>query len=223
MMRSHLVILATLLSSAGAAQTIIADSFADFSGVQGQNGWTYRYYDKTHDATPLSYDYLTEASLMAQYIADHNKWYVHEGEFWTMLGASSAHGNGIVTSGGRTPDEQIAIRRWTSNYSGKAIIAGEVAKISTGGGNGVMAYLKINGVTEYAHWIDANDSTGVAFSVTKTITAGDAVEWWLDPFQSNDLVDLTSYTATVTAVPEPSVLAALACGAMVMLRRRPRK
>ena len=52
------------------------------------------------------------------------------------------------------------------------------------------------------------------------INAGDAVEWWLDPYQADDLFDLSTMNGTVTAVPEPAVLVALAIGLAGFLRRR---
>lgn len=220
-MRATLVVLTGCLACAGSAQ-ILADTFSGFSGVQGQDGWTYRFYDRTADATPGSYDFSTEAQLMPEFNSNDQKWYVQKGTFWTMLGLASAHGNGSVTSGGRTPNEQMAIRRWTSNYAGQVKISTSVAKISTGGGNGVTAWLFVNGAPKQSQWIAGNDWEGSTFEVETVLNTGDAVEWWLDPTQGDDLFDLSTLSGTVTAVPEPAVLAALGIGLAAMLRKRQR-
>lgn len=211
-MRSLFATLFLSLAFAANAQTVIADSLLDFSGTQEAGGWSYRYYDKTNDATPDAYDYQTEAQLMTEYVEDHQKWYVQQGMFWTMIGKNAAHGNGVVTSGGRSAVEQMAIRRWTSDYTGMARISGEVSKINFSGGNGVEVFLRINGVTEHSAWIAGSDFIGTTFTIDRPLHAGDAVEWWLDSYQGNDLFDLTYYTGTVAAVPEPSAVIALAVG-----------
>lgn len=219
-MRFTLVVLTGCLTAAGSAQ-ILADSFYDFGGSQGLNGWTYRYYDRTADVTP-GYDFLSDAWLMPQFNSSDNKWYVQKGTYWTMLGQGSAHGNGVITSGGRSPADHIAIKRWTSSYTGRVKISTSVGKINTNGGNGVIASLFVNGVSFGSQPIAYNDLTGASFDVETTLTTGDAIEWWLDPSEGNDLFDLSRLEGSVTAVPEPKVLAALAIGVAAMLGRRRR-
>lgn len=219
-MRSLLAFVLVVLSASAISQPILADSISDFSGVQGANGWTYRYYDRTNDPTS-GYDYLTDAQLMAQYIADHEKWYVEDGTFWTMLGKVSSHGNGVVTSGGRAQVDHVAIRRWTSDYTGMARIRGEVSKINFQGGNGVQAVVTVNGVIEHTEWIAGGDFVGKAFVLDRPVQSGDAIEWHFDSFQGNDLYDLSYFSGSVAAVPEPSAYIVLAVGLFgFCLRRR---
>jgi hypothetical protein len=210
------------LTFVAAAQPLLADSAFDFSGVQGQGGWTYRFYDRTNDLLP-GYDHEVDAQLMTQYISDHDKWYAEDGRFWTMLGRVSAHGNGVLTSGGRLSVDHVAIRRWTSDYEGMARINGEIAKINFTGGNGVIAELRINGVVESSMWLFGQDFVGKSFSIDRYVRVGDAVEWWLDSNAADDNYDLSYYTGTVAAVPEPATLIALGAGVgSLMLRRRQR-
>lgn len=204
-----------------AAQPILADSVVDFSGTQGYKGWTYRFYDRTNDPV-AGYDYTTDAALMGQFIDEHQKWYVENGRFWTMLGKVSTHGNGQLTSGGRDAADHVAIRRWTSTYEGMARITGEIAKINFTGGNGILAEVRINGVVENSVWLHGEDFVGKTFSIDRFVRAGDSIEWWLDSNQSNDLYDLTYYTGAVAAVPEPGAILAFGLGIGSLLLRRKR-
>jgi hypothetical protein len=195
---SVICIFFAIVGAANAA--ILADSVADFSGVQGQESWYYGYYPGPF--TPADFVQMTVFASNAWFV--DNETVIDPDIYWTVLTPTRAHGNGTTTSGGRTPVEQWAVRRWIAEVTGPVQISGSVAKIGIGG-NGIVARIFVNGTETFTQFIDGMDTTGINYSFLANSSAGDAVDFVLDPSLSNDWSDSTHFTAQVTSVvPEPA-------------------
>jgi hypothetical protein len=177
----------------------------------------------------------TDFKLMSDYepsggslnnITHEPAWYVHDGTYWTALGKDFAHGNGVVTSGGRQNVEQFAIRRWVSDYTGLINVSGHIAKLDPNAtSNGVRGFIQVNGGPGLLdQYVSGSDTTGFSYSFDTYVTAGSTVDIWLDPWQANDHGDSTTFTTTIAAVPEAGTVVTFGVlgilGAMGLYRRR---
>ncbi len=157
-----------------------ANASVGFSGVQGQCGWRYGYQVPT--AT-------TGFQLMLEWNPG-GAWLVDSATLWTQIQREIAHPNGITTSGGRRAIDQWAIRRWESDVAGLVRITGAASK-SSSGGNGVDVRILVDGVQAYAQYVAGTDAVGVSFTLSATVAVGSAIDFVLEPHDSNDLVDAT--------------------------------
>ena len=157
-----------------------ANASVGFSGVQGQCGWRYGYQVPT--AT-------TGFQLMLEWNPG-GAWLVDSATLWTQIQREIAHPNGITTSGGRRAIDQWAIRRWESDVVGLVRITGAASK-SSSGGNGVDVRILVDGVQAYAQYVAGTDAVGVSFTLSATVAVGSAIDFVLEPHDSNDLVDAT--------------------------------
>lgn len=184
-----------LIGQSEAAPVLIADSVTDFAGVQGQNNW---YYGYVQPAT---------SSAFIQMPNYDGSWYIQSGAggYWTILYPTGAHPNGISTSGSRQTIDHWAVRRWASETIGQITISGHLAK-SGSGGNGIVGRILVDGVTLYSQYIGATDTTGVNYSIVATVSLTSKIDFVLDPYQSNDGADSTTFTAQIYGemIPEPS-------------------
>ena len=215
-----LVLTATLHARAAT----LADSVADFSATQGQGGWFYGYYAGTFAPTAFA--------LMPSYTAADQTWAVDrlppDPLYYTVLNPLGGHPNGVVTTGGRAPVEQWAVRRWVSGYSGTVQLSGNVADLNGGGGNGVIGRIFVNGVQAFSADIANADFVGVDYALSLNVGIGTVIDFAIDPKDANDLFDLTRFQATISApVPEPADWALWLAGTVVLgaartaRRRRP--
>ncbi len=176
---------------------LLADSVTEFSGVQGENGWWYGYIEPAGSNT---------LALMPSYVEGGTDpgWYAQlGGVYWTMMDASTMHPNGVTTTGGRTPVEQWAVRRWVSDVEGTVDVVGHFAKLSVDGeSNGVGGYIFVDGVMSWAWYLEGWDDGGVDFAKTFEVHPGSTVDFMLDPWEADDRSDRSTLTAQVWSVPE---------------------
>lgn len=159
-----------------------ADSIVGYSGIQGQCGWRYLYFE-------VASGQLIE---MSAWNPNNQVWYADANLYWTQHQRDLAHPNGVTTSGGRMPVDHYAVRRWVSDLSGPVVIAGVVRKSPGGlGGNGVAARVLQDGQVLLDRVIGGTDGVGVDFTLTTTVAVGASIDLVLDPFQSHDLSDAT--------------------------------
>lgn len=207
MPRARRALMATTLLVAAAlpAQaTTLADSVADFSATQGQGGWFYGYYSGTF--SPAGF------ALMPSYTAADQTWSVDrlppDPLYYTVLNPLGGHPNGVITSGGREPLEQWAVRRWVSGYTGTVQLSGNIADLNGGGGNGVIGRIFLNGAQVFSAEIANANFNGVDYALLVNVVPGTAIDFAIDPKDANDLFDLTRFQATISvAVPEPATWA----------------
>ncbi|MBD2505061.1 beta strand repeat-containing protein [Anabaena azotica] len=167
----------------------IANSQTEFSGVQGQNNWYYGYYDGPF--TSSDFQQMTQFS---------GGWFVQYENYWTFLSSNGGHPNGVITSGGRTPVEHWAVRRWVSEVDGEIQIYGTLAKADVGGGNGIIGHIFVDGVKVWSQSIAGTDGTGVNYQIQTKVKLGSVVDFAIDPKDANDVVDSTSFTAQINAL-----------------------
>jgi hypothetical protein len=182
------------------AAVILADSVADFSETtQGVRGWYYGYVDPVDGATFVQ---MSEMGAVEEYVPRSGEtwpgWFVKRGTYWTQLFKLGGHGNGTITTLGRTPRVQYAVRRWISNFDGNIVITGQVAKIDISpSSNGVDARVEIDGVAVYAVVVEGTDQAGRAYSADATVHAGSTVDFVIDPHAGDDQSDLSRFTGTI--------------------------
>lgn len=175
---------------------LLADSVAEFSAVQGDNGWWYGYLE------PAGANHFVEMPSFVAGGADPG-WYAGTGGvYWTMMDAATMHPNGLVTTGGRQPMEQWAVRRWISEVEGDVQLTGHFAKLSVDGeSNGVAAYVFVDGVMVWAWYLEGWDDAGVDLDKVVPVAAGSSVDFVLDPWNADDRSDRSTFTAQVWTVP----------------------
>jgi hypothetical protein len=93
-----------------------ADSVADFSGVQGQDGWQYGY------VVPSDGPQFIQLPVNGNYSVERgNSWFIDALDapqrYYTHLNAFGGHPNGLVTSGGK-PIEHWAVAVGQARYQG---------------------------------------------------------------------------------------------------------
>jgi hypothetical protein len=196
----------------------IADSVTEFSGVQGQDNWFYGYYAGTF--APSSFQ------QMATFRG--GIWYVDPDPpspfFWTQLNAFGGHPNGVITTTGRDPVEHWAVRRYISEVDGPVYLSGNIADLDGGGGNGIVGRIFVNGAEVYSAAINNGNSGGVDYLVSVDVAVGTVIDFAIDPRASDDRFDNSRFTATVTAVPEPTSFALAASGLIgLTVLGRPRR
>ncbi len=176
---------------------LLADSVAEFSGEQGRDGWYYGYLE------PGGANTFVEMPSYVEGGADPG-WYAGTGGvYWTMMDASTMHPNGVTTTGGRSPVEQWAVRRWISEVDGQIEVKGHFAKLSVDGtSNGVAAYVFIDGEMDWAWYLEGWDDGGVDYDKVLTVAEGSTVDIVLDPWKADDRSDRSTLTAQVWSVIE---------------------
>jgi hypothetical protein len=164
--------------------TLVAYSVIGFSGTQGQCGWSYGY------VAPATSNAFV---LMGEYDATGESWYVQSTVYWTYMSRNIMHPNGLTTSGGRTPVDHFAVRRWVSNVSGAIHISG-VAKKPVGG-NGTIARIKVGSNEVFQE--NVVDDAGVTFDVVTNVAVDMTVDFVIEPNASDDGSDSTEFTAAI--------------------------
>ncbi|MBC7772415.1 MAG: immunoglobulin domain-containing protein [Pyrinomonadaceae bacterium] len=110
------------------------------------------------------------------------------------------HPNGTMTSGGRTPEENWAVRRWIVNATDIVRITGEVWDRAPAAGNGVITRITLSGSPLYEHVINNGETARFAYSVEACIGPGNTIDFIVDPRNNDDQADDTGFTAVITSV-----------------------
>ncbi|MFF1572535.1 hypothetical protein ACFVWR_07280 [Leifsonia sp. NPDC058292] len=161
---------------------------ADFSGTQGENGWSYQMYNGS---------------------AYSNLVYNTAAEKWTPAGQSVPEIRQFDQHPDTTSTGWVA-RAWTAPTSGTVSLRGRILKSdNTGGGNGILARITKNGSQIWpatgTQTIAAGDEyTGVGYALDGvSVNAGDVLR-----FETNEngesSNDKASWTPSVAYVSTPS-------------------
>ena len=197
------------------ADTVVADSFSEFSASQGQNNWYYGYENGAFSA-------YTANNFQQMQFYSPGAWHAgsNSSNPWTQLWADGGHPNGTDTGN----LNQMAVRRWVSEVSGVITLTGDFKDTNPASGNGVQGGIYVNGTQVWLGTI--SNGGGTTFSFSTAVKAGQAVDFVLDP-NGNDYADSTRFTAQITTpVPEPETSAMMLAGLGLlgfMARRRQQK
>lgn len=176
---------------------VVADSMADFSSTQGGHGWSYGYFDGDGPAP------FTEADFEPFPVFDPavppGVWYrlLGTGGYWTAINRTAAHPNALISTAGRTAEENWAVRRWVSPAAMPVTISGHIADTGPGGGDGVLVKIIVDGAQRYQRSIPDGDTAGADYTFNACLRAGDIVDFILTPGPATDQSDGTIFTALI--------------------------
>ncbi|MFT4637907.1 MAG: hypothetical protein ACI8T1_001222 [Verrucomicrobiales bacterium] len=170
--------------------TLIADSIAEFSEVQGENGWTdgYRDLGELPEEAPVDYD------PVADFIPYPQDWWSgvqwdepnDDGDNipWTSQADESAHPNG-TNSGGF---EHWAIRRWVAEKLSdpQPLAIRYHLRATNANGTGTTVQLHINGELKDAILNEGNDIVGEERVYYANVNPGDFIDLALTPVGVDD-------------------------------------
>lgn len=163
-------------TTGGGASTY--DYTAQFSGVQGQDNW----YWLENDGTPMVYEVYTP----------------------TVWQGSDLYGGILQTAwdDGFSPGgKRGVIVRFVVPTAGSAHITGAFFDVDTGGGYGVTAYVKHNGVTLFTRVIANGETTGGDYDLTATVAVGDHIDFVVDNTTSDYRWNSTNLDPVIAITP----------------------
>lgn len=227
------------LGCAGPAAAIpVANSITEFSAVQGQDSWSYGFFNLTAKggaytgADFTAFDTVGGSGAAAiwrasaaQVGADNN--------VFLGINVNGGHPNGI---GPGAQDSNIwAIRRYTSEVSGLVRIDFDLHKenISNPRGGGITGHLFVDGLEVFSSLIDNLDGIGIQDSVFATVNVGSLIDFAIDPLGpgappggdgvASARADGTHFSAVIRVgeIPEPgnALLTGLGLVALFATRR----
>ena len=165
--------------------TVLADTLRDFSSTQGYNGWTLGYTIAGANFTAAPTFQLRNTSAPQ----------------WTapFFYFSITQSDQLPSS---TEGAQVAaVRRWTSNTSGRVEITANFATKQQGG-NGVGASILINGKLLVRKLLGGGRTTSDAFDLIATISPGTTIDFAVDTGTgTGNSYDATAVDATITSRP----------------------
>ncbi|HEY5892641.1 MAG TPA: fibronectin type III domain-containing protein [Chthoniobacterales bacterium] len=175
-----------------ADNAVVADSLADYTKVQGANGW---YYGSVSVPSGGSYNPSAFSQLnWAIWRQDNYRW-------------RGYYDLPFITRDGIHPDGGWAVRRWVSDVAGVVELTGHIATINTV--DGVRARIMVDGVEKYNRLLTANQS--VTYTVSGVnVVPGSKVDFTVDrnADTTNDSAEYTARITMVAAVAAPSGLTA---------------
>ena len=217
------------LGLAGPAWSMpVANSALEFSGIQGQDGWRYGFFNLTAQGsgyTPAGF------AQFDTFNSAENRWLASDSQvdprnnFYLTINQEGGHPTGI------TPDSQDniiwAVRRYTSEVDGPVSIAYDFHKVNTNpNAGGVTGHIFVDGVEIFNALIASTDAAGLQGSILRAVSVGSVIDFAIDPvgFQTTRDIpesaraDGTAFSAVIstTSIPEPGS-AALACLGVALL------
>ncbi|MDO8210346.1 alpha-galactosidase [Conexibacter sp. CPCC 206217] len=155
---------------------------ADFSDTQGADQWRYQARAKSGGA-------YTDGSYRA-------------GAWYGPLSTAGAY----VAAGSMHPDNSYdAVRAWVAPCAGNVRISGRVRKQDTGGGNGVIASVLLNGTTLWTRTVRFDDAGGYTTSAdlqSVAVSAGDTLRFVVAN-NGDYAYDATYWDPTITLLADP--------------------
>jgi hypothetical protein len=174
----------------------------DFSDVQGKDDWFYGY---THDGGP--YALMTEYGVHPADTLWSVDWLAPAPQYFTCMSRDFMHGNGLITSAGRTPADQEAVLRWVSPIHAVVQCSGHVEKSTINlASNGVDWFIRHGETAVFSGYLAGDDSVGFDYTELVLVTVGDSIDFVLNSHESEDHSDGTCYSVMIeVASVEPSV------------------
>ncbi len=209
----------------------VANSALEFSGVQGQDAWTYGFFNLTAKGsayTPADFVRFDTFNNVA------NLWQASAGQVGSQnneflsINQVGGHPTGI------TPDLQDsiiwAIRRYTSEVSGPILIDFDLHKQNINFSGGVTGHILIDGVEVFNARIFGTDGIGQQGSILRTVSVGSVIDFAIDPVGFATIRDIAESTRSdgsvfssvisTAAVPEPGSAAVVGLGLVLLASTR---
>lgn len=213
--------LALLAGTASAGSNFkVADSYEDFQGSQGENGWFYGFYNGS-GPNPYTPD---DFQLMTDWDPDNNRWWVDNspGSTLTLVDAVYMHPF-IMTNGEGTVSEEWAVRRWVSTMDGPVSIQIDavLAEVTTAPiADGVRVHVFVDGVKRAVSTVNPQNPGSMQLELFETVAQGSVIDFAIDPV-GNSFFDAVEFSAVImSTVPSPASLALLGFGALAFSGRR---
>ncbi len=162
----------------GAGAVTVADSVAEFSGVQGQDGWSYGYHEGAGAYTPAAFIPFAGGAGSGAWNGGSQQW---TGSIWDLQTAGAAPwtsvGAGSVHPNDSDPGPKHAtVRRWTSDVSGTHSVTGFFNNGSANG-DGTTGRIFHNGAEVFTALTDG-DVQNVHLDVD--LAVGDTLDFYVD-------------------------------------------
>ncbi len=210
---------------------MIADSQADFSGVQGQDDWFYGLFNQGSDNTN------------AYSVGEFEEFDVFDGTSWTasdsLVGADNNDFLALNSAGGHptglgppSQDSLIwAVRRYVSPVDESIAVSFDLRKINVfnNRGGGITGRIFVDGVEVYSQFIDNFDGVGEQSTIIVNASVGTIIDFAIDPTGTTPQAgtdgifsaraDGSHFSAVISTavIPEPSSFALLAIGGLALL------
>ncbi|RYD30727.1 MAG: hypothetical protein EOP86_19390, partial [Verrucomicrobiaceae bacterium] len=189
----------TLLPAARAEE--IANSITEFSGTQGDLGWSWGWRDYTTDGTgDESYDPINSFIPFTAAQWNGNQFARGGNPPWTFMAAEAAHPNSANNTGG----ENWAIRRWEAVELTQVTpvkVTLSLRKQNAAGGGGTTGALYQNGKFRFSQAVAGTDGDGYTVDYFLNVLPGDRIDFALTPVNTDgtrdDGVDGSYFSMTV--------------------------
>jgi hypothetical protein len=180
---------------------VVADSYVDWSGtgMQGENGWSYGYYDVRADVEvgdgvygPGDFvGFLNDGSNAISTDATTGGWRSSpnhwSGSMWDLVNNGvtgrgpwtelTRDGGHPAANAGGDPEVHWAVRRWVSDENGLVRISGLLHRSNTCC-DGVRGRVLVDGIEIYSAVSNGNL---IKFAVNAMVNQGQAVDFAIDP------------------------------------------
>lgn len=191
-------ILGAGLFVAAADAQILAECHADYSSVQGYRNWYYGFFNGD-SSTPWSINDFEQLPIFNGLF-----WTRPEGAngYWTRITQDGGHPNGTITTGGRTPEVNWAVRRWVSPGDYVVEVSGHVwdASPTPDLGNGIISHIQVDGQEVWTGIVENGNEHGLEYNLRLCITQGTVIDFAVDPRDGNDMGDDTGCHAMIRTV-----------------------
>lgn len=184
--------------------TIYAHSEEDFSDVQGANGWTYGYFEECRLQVQLCHQDFLE---LPEFLVDNDWWGTgpldQANATYTLVSATGGHPSVWAPNAPTNLADvfQSSVRRWTSPAASELSVSVEL-KITAprdGCGDGVVAYVLLDGEIEYFKVLEANDSETYNTELLLSVKEGSTIDFVIEP-RENAFCDTTTFLAQIESL-----------------------
>ncbi len=130
--------------------------------------------------------------------SDNGRWWTRRGVYRTSIADNNMIPNGKGAGAGLLPDEQWAVRRWTSPKEGRALLLLHAAHATTNGyGNGLVARVRVDGESLWSRHIESFNHLGYGAIFPVDLESGSTVDLIVEPCDADATNDEAVFTCSV--------------------------